>query len=168
MVTFVQATFVSATFVHSRNISAVTDQIFTRFFSPNFLQTLIFLDPKICGPTIFRTTFLPSSASTQLNFNFNWGWDSLISIFRHPPTHLATRKSTTTNSMSSISQLLLTGFWPNFKNRFLEPSWTDFNCYGDICSGHICPGDICPYQEYLSWYWPDFDQTLKVGSWDHL
>ena len=26
----------------------------------------------------------------------------------------------------------------------------------------------CPYQEYLSCYWPDFDQTLKEGSWDHL
>ena len=30
-----------------------------------------------------------------------------------------------------------------------------------ICPGDICPGDICPYQEYLSCYWPDFDQTLK-------
>ena len=70
--------------------------------------------------------------------------------------------------MSAISQLLLTRFWPKFKDRFLGPSWADFNCYGDICSGNICPGDICPYQEYLSWYWHDFNQTLKVGSWDHL
>ena len=31
---------------------------------------------------------------------------------------------------------------------------------------NICPGDICPYQQYLSCYWPDFDQILKVGSWD--
>ena len=23
-------------------------------------------------------------------------------------------------------------------------------------------------QRYLSYYLPDFDQTLKVGSWDHL
>ena len=38
----------------------------------------------------------------------------------------------------------------------------------DICSCNICPGDICPYQQYLSCYWPDFDQTLKVGSWEHL
>ena len=22
--------------------------------------------------------------------------------------------------------------------------------------------------QYLSCYWPDFDQTLKIGSWDHL
>ena len=67
--------------------------------------------------------------------------------------------------MSAIYQLLLTQFWLNFKDRFLGPSWTDLNCNSDICSGKICPGDICPYQEYLSWYWPDFDQTLKV-QWD--
>ena len=24
------------------------------------------------------------------------------------------------------------------------------------------------YQQYLSCYWPDFDETLKVGSWEHL
>ena len=22
-------------------------------------------------------------------------------------------------------------------------------------------------RQYLSCYWPDFDQTLKVGSWEH-
>ena len=26
--------------------------------------------------------------------------------------------------------------------------------------GMICPGDICPYQQYLSCYWYDFDQTF--------
>ena len=31
------------------------------------------------------------------------------------------------NSMSSIFQLLLTRFWPNFKSRFLGPSSTDIN-----------------------------------------
>ena len=23
-------------------------------------------------------------------------------------------------------------------------------------------------QQYLSCYWPDLDETLKVGSWEHL
>merc|ERR1712115_361904 len=32
----------------------------------------------------------------------------------------------------------------------------------------ICPGNICPYQQYLSCYWPDFDQTLNEGSWEHI
>ena len=62
------------------------------------------------------------------------------------------------NSMSAISRLLLTRFWQNFKRRFLGPSLTHPNRHGDICPGNICPGDICPYQEYLSSYWPDFDQ----------
>ena len=67
-----------------------------------------------------------------------------------------------------MSQLLLTRFWPNFKGRFLGPSLTDSNCHSDICPGNICPGDICPYQEYLNCYWSDFDQTLKVGFWNHF
>ena len=58
--------------------------------------------------------------------------------------------------------------WWNFKCRFLGPSGTDSNCHGDICPCNICPGDICPYQEYLSCYWPDSDETFNVGSWQHL
>ena len=50
----------------------------------------------------------------------------------------------------------------------MEPSLTDSDYQVEICPGNICPGDICPYQEYLSCYSPDFDQTLKVCSWDHL
>ena len=72
------------------------------------------------------------------------------------------------NSMSAISQLLLNGFWWNFQGRFLGTFRTDSNCQGDICPRNICPRDICPYQEYLSCYWPDFDETLQVGSWEHL
>ena len=71
-------------------------------------------------------------------------------------------------SISAIFQLLLTWLWPNFKDRFLGPFLTYSNCHYDIFSGNICPCDICPYQEYLSCHWPDFDQTLKVGPWDHL
>ena len=32
----------------------------------------------------------------------------------------------------------------------------------------ICPRDVCPYKEYLSCYLPNFDETLEVGSWEHL
>ena len=78
--------------------------------------------------------------------------------------HLSSRHM----SISAISQLLLTRFWWNFKGRFLGTSRTDSNCHRDICLGNSCPGDICPYQEYLSCYWPDFDETLKVGCWEHL
>ena len=58
-------------------------------------------------------------------------------------------------SISRIFQLLLTRFGPNFKCRFLGTSLTDVNC-----DGNICPGNICPWQEYLSYYWPNFDQTF--------
>ena len=82
-VTFVQATYVPETFVLFRNILAITDQILTKLFGPNFgrpwiffdqtffgpkfcltitfvdLQTFfypnIFLDPKFCGPKILWT-----------------------------------------------------------------------------------------------------------------
>ena len=71
-------------------------------------------------------------------------------------------------SMSGISPQLVTRFWQNFKGRFLVPSITDANCHGNICSVNICPDNNCPYQEYLSCYWTDFDETLKASSWEHL
>ena len=77
-------------------------------------------------------------------------------------------KCVLSNSMLAISQLLLARFWWNFKGSFLGASRTDSNYQVDICPGNICPGNICPYQEYLSCYWPDFDETLKVASWNHL
>ena len=97
-----------------------------------------------------------ATTSTQLK---RWVWHE--NDFSPPTT-------THTNSMSAISQLLLTRFWWNFKGRFLETFRTDSNCQGYICPRNICPRNICPYQEYLSCYWPDFDETLQVGSWKHL
>ena len=112
----------------------------------------------------------PFLSKPQLNFNLTTIQPKLglIRKWLCTPPH-----PTHTNSMSVIFQLLLTRFWPNFKRRFLGLSWTDFNCssnicWGIICPGNICPGNICPYQEYLSCYWPDFDETLKVSSWDYI
>ena len=50
----------------------------------------------------------------------------------------------------------------------METSRTDSNWPSDICLCNIYPGDIFPYQEYLNCDQPDFDQTLKVSSWEHL
>ena len=86
--------------------------------------------------------------NTRLGLTIKWLYTTTPP---HPPTHR--------NSMSAISQLLLTRFWWNFKGRFLWTFRTDSNCQGDIC-----PRDICPYQEYLSCYWPDFDETLPQSS----
>ena len=79
----------------------------------------------------------PYSAITQLNKSWVWHEND----FTPPPT------TTTANSMSAISQLLLTRFWWNFKCSFLWASRTDSNYQVDICPGNICPGDICPYQD---------------------
>ena len=59
-------------------------------------------------------------------------------------------------SISAISQLVLTGFGPNFKGRFSGNFLTDANCHGVICPVNICPGDICPYQLLLTRFWPNF------------
>ena len=59
-------------------------------------------------------------------------------------------------------------FGPNFKQRVQGTYTTDYKCHHDICPGNICPGDICPNQQYLSCYWPDLDQTLNKGSWEHI
>ena len=80
----------------------------------------------------------PNSTSTKEQFNKSWVW--LENDFAHHPPHHHT------NSMSVISQLLLTRFWWNFKRRFMGLSWTDFNCCSNICPGNICQGDICPHK----------------------
>ena len=98
----------------------------------------------------------PNQTSTQgLGLRRKW-----LCKPHHPPHH--------TNSMSALSQLLLARIWWNFKGRFMWTFRTDSNCQCAICPRNICPCIICPYQEYLSCYWPDFDETLQVGSWEHL
>ena len=71
-------------------------------------------------------------------------------------------------SKSAISQRLLARFGSNLKQRVLGTYTTNYNCHHDICPGNICPGNICPYQQYLSSYWPNFDQTLHKGSREHI
>ena len=48
------------------------------------------------------------------------------------------------------------------------PPPPETQCQVDICQGNICPVNICPFRKYLSCYWPDVEQTFKVGSWNHL
>ena len=37
-----------------------------------------------------------------------------------------------------------------------------------INQGNICPGDICSYQEYLSYYWTNFDNTFCTQNFGGL
>ena len=98
----------------------------------------------------------------------NW-YGNTYNRFRISSWHLSRQHLSWPHmSISGISQLLLTWFWWNIKGRFLGTSRTDSNCHSDICPCNICLCDICPYQEYFSYYWPNFDQTLKLGFWDHL
>ena len=71
-------------------------------------------------------------------------------------------------SISAISQLLLARFGSNFKQRVLGTYTTVYNCHPDICPGNICPRDICSYQQYLSCYWTNLDQTLTTAFRSHL
>ena len=68
-----------------------------------------------------KSLFLPSSASVQLN-STSTSIEAEIALFSFSDPHSPIRKSTTTSSMSAISQLLLTQFQQNFKGRFLGPS----------------------------------------------
>ena len=63
----------------------------------------------------------------------------------------------------ALMMLTISGAFSKKRIKRMGASTTDSNCYGDIC-----PGNICPYQKYLSCYWPDFDETLKVDSWEHI
>ena len=72
-VTFVHAVLVLATFVRIRNISAVSDPIFTTFwtqflFGPKFYLPKLFLTKKFCGPKILWKQFL----CTLKDLKFFW------------------------------------------------------------------------------------------------
>ena len=52
-----------------------------------------------------------------------------------------------------------------FENKHLGKVYPSYVIYSPL---HICPANICPYQQYLSFYCPDLDQTLNKGSWEYL
>ena len=103
------------------------------------------------------------SSKPQLNQNSTQPNITLFGLDLKMTLQTTLPSTTHTNLMSVIYLLLLTWFWRNCKGRLLGTSRTVSDCHSDIC-----PGDIYPYQEYLSCYWPDFDETLKLGFWEHL
>ena len=162
------------------SISGISQLLLTRFW-PNFKGRFLGLSwtdfnyrnniwpgnicpGNICPNQEYLNCYWPDFDKT-LNIG---SWDYLELISTVAVTFVEATFVLATLSISEISQLLLTRLWLNFKGRFLGLSWTDFNYCSNICPGNICPGNICPYQEYLSCYWPNFDQTLKVGSWIHF
>ena len=66
----------------------------------------------------------------------------------------------TTTSMPAIYHLFLTQILPNFKGRFLGSTtrtWTTIT---------ITTPSMTKKQQYVTDYWLDFDQTLKLGFCD--
>ena len=119
--------------------------------SSNLKTTPFNLHTFRLGPSqnMVKSSFIPNcQAQLQLQ----------PQLLTSPTTH-PTEKVT----KSVISQLLLTQFWPNFKERFLILSWADSNCQGNL-SRQQFPDNICPHQGYLICYLSDFDQALKKGS----
>ena len=110
------------------NIQAVTEVVPSWIFwqpSIQFSKSFFSLNTEIYTQILNTKTFLsnvgglrychsPNSTSTQLK---SWVWHENNLNPPPPPT-----TTTHTNSMSAISQLLLTQFQPKFKVRFL--GWT--------------------------------------------
>ena len=63
-----------------------------------------------------------------------------------------------TYSMSALSQLISTPFWPNFKDRFFGSTTTTITT-----SSFSTTTKKNQQQQYISDYWHDFDQMLKIG-----
>ena len=51
-----------------------------------------------------------------------------------------------------------------------KPNWTDSNCHDYICPSNICHGNIVHIKNIpaVTEHWPNFGQTLKESSWNHL
>ena len=93
------------------------------------------------------SSFIEYSARFWLvKIGLNWCWQA---IRLRPRPWLPTHHPFTTNSISVISQLLMTQFWQNFKGRLLEQQKQK-------------------KQKYQCYSWPNFDQTLKLDFWDPL
>ena len=88
-------------------------------------------------------------AVSSLENNYNWFQSNIYG---------QTRPILLNDFEAALLSKPLNRIWCNFKRRFLGTSRTDSNSHSDIC-----PGSICPYQEYLN-----FEETLKVASWEHL
>ena len=142
--TFVHATFVLATFVYICNNSVTNDLILIK------LQSLL-------SGNIFNRCYYPFNLDNlgQLSYGLlSMQHLSMQNLFWQ---HLSWQYL----YISTLSQLLLTRFWPNFKVSFLGPSIAYVNnCHGDICPVKIQPGNISPYQLYLRCYWINFEQNF--------
>ena len=157
-------------------------KLFFSLFASNWkrlLRILLTADGGVAeqSPHLSEWLFRSGNEGLGKGTNFSSAWIRLklntkiglhITTTHHPqPPHPPTTTHHT-NSSAAISQLLLIRVWSNFESRALGTSTRYSNCHCDICPGDICPINICPYQQYLSCYWLNLDQTLKAGSWHNI
>ena len=98
---------------------------------------------------------------------FNWLLDTIQCfkpMFFFFFFFLSEKSPVTDPPISEIFQYIFLFLNPSLRTWDLRPSLTVSNSHRDLCPSNICTGDICQYWEYFSWYWPNFDLTLKVGS----
>ena len=73
-------------------------------------------------------------------------------------------KQTTFDSMISLESEEITAMF-----KFLSKPQPYLNIRLGLTIKWLCTTTTeTQCQQYLSCYWPDFDETLKVGSWEHL
>ena len=132
---------------------------------PSVIDDVVFLLPEPYG--MMRT--MPATAiyrSILMDHLLSGCWSRLWQRERYYPFHHPLWKFFLILPFDLLPFVILialfhvlTGFWWFFKGSFQEISITDSDSDGDICPSNICSSDIWPYQEYLSCYWPDFDET---------
>ena len=100
---------------------ALTYEKWTRIqgFAKSFGLSFLLKRLNIRKHNLFLEKIVTTPTQPQLNSKV--GCDTKMTLIHHPPPPPPTT-TTHTNSMSAISQLLLTRFQPNFKVRFQE--WT--------------------------------------------
>ena len=147
------------------NHSADTDPIFTKLFGPNFWGAEFF-QPKFC----YIQTFLEPKFLDLYFFGLRsfWTQNLLESKFfltqkcvgpKIYKTEIFVGQNFVRPKILWLQKLL----HQNFCTKII--SGPEIVAPKKFLVTTFCPSDICPYQEYyLSWYWLNFDQTLKVDS----
>ena len=125
-----------------RGLEASSGQTFVEGWRP--LETISFFTFNLYDKWICEIL-----SKHQLNHNLTQPNITLVGLDVKMTLRTTSPHPTNRNSMSVISQLLLTWFWP-------LPSDSSF-C---ILLSRLQPN----LQEYLSCNWPNFNETLKVGS----
>ena len=97
---------------------------------------------------------------TQPQLNSKVGCDMKMTLVHPPPPPPPT--TTHTNSKSSLSQLFLTRFLPNFKGRYVGSTTTIITTTWTTTTTTATKQQQQDQQkQHFIYYWPDFNQTFN-------